>query len=95
MRTCPRVVGASGDGKRLVTCGKPVPCEDHYPHPKRTEDQGARFWPAGAHPARYLRVVDLPQISDDDWQEMARGRLACICPDGILDLECPVCVVVR
>jgi hypothetical protein len=26
---CPRVVGASGDGKRLLLCGQPLPCPRH------------------------------------------------------------------
>lgn len=27
--TCPRVVGASANGKRLVVCGQPRPCPEH------------------------------------------------------------------
>lgn len=28
-RPCGRVVGASSDGKRMVTCGNPSPCAEH------------------------------------------------------------------
>lgn len=28
-RQCPRVVGASDDGKRVVTCGETIPCPYH------------------------------------------------------------------
>lgn len=36
--------------------------------------QNARLWPAGAHPVRYITVVELPQISDTDWQTMTQTR---------------------
>jgi hypothetical protein len=26
---CPRVVAATGDGRRVTVCGKPRPCPDH------------------------------------------------------------------
>jgi hypothetical protein len=26
---CPRVIGATADGKQLVTCGAPLPCTTH------------------------------------------------------------------
>lgn len=73
MSACRRVIGATDDGKHLVICGQQAPCPDHFPQPRSTITE-TRYWPTGASPARFLPVVDLLQISDADWQRMARQR---------------------
>jgi hypothetical protein len=68
-RTCPRVVGASADGKRMIVCGQPVPCPEHAPP---NADYGDTEHAAPYYPPRAeaIEIADLLAAFADRYPHM-------------------------